>query len=192
MPRTISAPVSTALAAESVRLAYLVELAFDSGPLRLWTGTGDFEWPATARTFTGYGELLDIAPIEETQSIEANGLSITLSGISTTLVTYALAENYRNRRARAWVALSDPATGTLLADPIPVFAGRMDTMQIIDAGDTAQVRLTCESRLIDLQRPRERRYTHEDQQELHPGDRGLEYLAGLQGREIAWGRVEPQ
>jgi hypothetical protein len=68
----------------------------------------------------------------------------------------------------------------------------MDTMQITDAGETSQVRIACESRLIDLQRARERRFTDEDQQELYPGDLGLEYVAGLQEREIAWGKEAPK
>jgi hypothetical protein len=41
--------------------------------------------------------------------------------------------------------------------------------------------------LIDLNRAREWRYTHESQQQISPGDRGFEYVAGLQEREIRWG-----
>lgn len=192
MSRTLTGPVSTAVAASTVRLAYLVELAFDSGPVRVWTGTGTYDWTATGRTFTGAGTLLEVSPVEESQRVEANGIDITLSGISSTILGYALAENYRNRRARVWLALFDPDTSALIADPVSVFAGRMDTMQITDAGETAQVRIACESRLIDLQRARERRFTHEDQQDLYPGDLGLEYVAGLQEREIAWGKEEPK
>lgn len=192
MSRNLTSPVSTALAAESVRLAYLVELAFDSGAVRLWTGAGNFDWTATGRTFTGAGTLLEVSAVEETQRVEANGIDITLSGISSTIVSYALTENYRNRRVRVWLALFDPTSGALIADPVSIFAGRMDTMHLTDAGETSQVRVTCESRLIDLQRPRERRFTDEDQQELFPGDLGLEYVAGLQEREIAWGKEEPK
>ena len=192
MSRTLTAPVSTACAAEQVRIAYLVEFSFDSGPLRMWTGQGDFDWVAAGKVFLGLGELLAVSGVEETQRVEANGITVTVSGISSTNIAYALAENYRNRRARVWLALFDLVTDALIADPVSIFAGRMDTMQITDAGASAQIRIACESKLIDLQRARERRYTHEDQTDLYPGDLGLQYVAGLQEREVAWGKAEPK
>jgi hypothetical protein len=188
MSRTLTSPVSTALAAESVRLAYLVELAFDTAPLRIWTGKGAFEWTAGGRTFAGYGDLLNVSPVEETENVEANGLEVTLSGTSPTIISVLLSENYRNRRVRVWLALFDPTSGALLADPVSIFAGRMDVIALTDAGESAQVRVSCESKLIDLKRPRERRLTHEDQQDLYAGDLGLEYVAGLQDKETPWGR----
>ena len=191
MARTLTGPVATAVTAQAVRLAYLVELSFDSAPLRIWTGSQDFEWVAAGKTFLGAGQALEVSPVEESQRVEANGIEITLSGVSTSIISYALSENYRNRRVRVWVAFFDLDTEQLIADPVPVFAGRMDIMKITDAGDSAQVRLTCESRLVDLRRPRERRYTAEDQKELYPDDRGLNYVAGLQDREVAWGKAEP-
>jgi hypothetical protein len=48
--------------------------------------------------------------------------------------------------------------------------------------------LTAESRLIDLERSRERRYTSEDQKIDYPNDKGLEFIADLQDKEIVWGR----
>ena len=192
MARTLTGPVATALTAQAVRLAYLIELSFDSGPFRAWTGAQDFNWAASGRVFLGLGNVLEVSGIEESQRVEANGIEITLSGVSPTMVAYALAENYRNRRVRVWVAFFDIDTEALIADPVPVFAGRMDVMHIADAGDSAQIRLTCESRLVDLRRARERRYTDEDQKEMYPADRGLEYVAGLQDREVAWGKAEPR
>ena len=64
----------------------------------------------------------------------------------------------------------------------------MDTMGIEDTGDTANISLTAESRLIDLERSRERRYTSEDQKIDYPNDKGLEFIADLQDKEIVWGR----
>jgi hypothetical protein len=65
----------------------------------------------------------------------------------------------------------------------------MDTMRIEDSGDTASITVQAESRFIELERTHERRYTDQDQQQLYPGDLGLEYVAGLQDKEIAWGQV---
>jgi hypothetical protein len=67
------------------------------------------------------------------------------------------------------------------------FAGRLDVPTIMDGADRCEIQITYESRLIDLNRAREWRYTHESQQQISPGDRGFEYVAGLQEREIRWG-----
>ena len=64
----------------------------------------------------------------------------------------------------------------------------MDLMSIDDSGDTANINVTAESRLIDLDRTRERRYTSEDQKIDFPNDKGLEFIADLQDKEIVWGR----
>ena len=63
----------------------------------------------------------------------------------------------------------------------------MDVMTIDDNGETANISLTAESRLIDLERARERRYTSDDQKVRHPNDTGLDFVASLQEKEIAWG-----
>jgi hypothetical protein len=67
------------------------------------------------------------------------------------------------------------------------FAGRLDVPTIMDGAERCEIQITYESRLIDLNRAREWRYTHESQQQISPGDRGFEYVAGLQEREIRWG-----
>ena len=63
----------------------------------------------------------------------------------------------------------------------------MDVMTIEDAGDTANISLSAESRLIDLERARVRRYTNNDQQNQFAGDTSLRFVADLQDKEIAWG-----
>ena len=48
--------------------------------------------------------------------------------------------------------------------------------------------LVGESRLIDLNRARNFRSTHEDQQQIFHGDLGFEYVAAIQDKEVSWGR----
>ena len=64
----------------------------------------------------------------------------------------------------------------------------MDVMTVDDDGATAQISITAESKLIDLERSRARRYTSEDQKIDFPNDKGLEFITGLQDKTIVWGR----
>jgi hypothetical protein len=63
----------------------------------------------------------------------------------------------------------------------------MDVMTIDETGETCSITLTAENRLIDLERPRVRRYTSEDQKSLHPNDKGFDFVNSLQEAEIKWG-----
>jgi hypothetical protein len=162
---------------------------FASGPLRVWSGAGDLEW--NGDTFTGVGSYGGVSAVEETKKASANGIELSLSGIPSDLIGRAMTDDYRNRRVWLWLALF--GTGgdgqfAMMDDPMQIFGGRMDTMRVSDSGDTSEIVVSCESRLIDMDRPRERRYTDADQKELYPGDRGCEFVAAASEKNIFWGR----
>jgi len=160
-----------------------IDLAFDSGAVRLWNGYDDLT--VDGEEYTGAGSLLGISSIDETAEIEANGVSITLSGIDSSLISVALTENYQNRTAKIYIgAIADNGT----VSSYQIFAGRLDVMTIEESGETATIAVTAENRLIDLERPRTRRYTSEDQKSLFPGDLGLDYVNDLQDKTLDWGR----
>ena len=58
----------------------------------------------------------------------------------------------------------------------------------IEAGETATISISVESRLVDWERPRVHRYTNADQQIAYPGDKGLEFVAQMVEKELVWGR----
>lgn len=184
MARDLTAAQSAAVAAPTIYAAMLVELEFSPDPVRLWSGIGEFAWGN--RTFTGAGTLLGISAVEETAEIRAAGTTISLSAIPADVMAGIQDVSWQGSPARIWLALFD-AAGDLIGDPRQVFAGRMDTLSWTE-GATATIALTLESRLVDLDRPRVRRYTDADQQAEYPGDLGLQYVATLVEKEIAWGR----
>jgi hypothetical protein len=159
----------------------LVELDFASGPFRAWTGLGQLNW--AGKVFEGVGSIGAVGEVEETVELRAVRLTLALSPVPQEVVDIALAErSFRLRPARLWGALLD-AEGGFVADPFPLWAGLMDTMEVTD-GAEPRVALTCESRLVDLERAEVRRYTDADQQAEYPGDRFFEYVPALQEAEI--------
>jgi len=183
MSRNLTTAVSNQLSADELQPFFAVKLNFDSGALRLWTGYG--EVTVASETYTGGGQFLGISPVEETVEVAARGVTMSLNGIDASLITYALTENYQTRSAKVYLGVI--SSGAVVADPYLVFDGRMDVMTIEDNGETANIAMTAESRLIDLERPKLRRYTSEDQKLNHPNDIGLDFVASLQEKEIAWG-----
>ena len=88
--RTVPAALLTALDADQIEPFYAVDLAFETANVRLWTGYGDKT--INSNTYTGSGSLLTIEGLEEASDLSARGTTLTLSGISSTILTYALTE----------------------------------------------------------------------------------------------------
>jgi len=158
-----------------------VELFFDSGTVRLWNGYGDLSF--NSETFVGSASLISVSEIEESAEIGAKGISLSLNGVNATLLSLALAEPYQNRIVKVYVGTIESGT----ASGYNVFAGRMDVMTIQETGQSSKITLTAENRLIDLERPRVRRYTHRDQIKRFTGDKGLIYINSLQSKTFKWG-----
>jgi hypothetical protein len=77
---------------------------------------------------------------------------------------------------------------SVISDVYTLFKGKMDIMKIDEGPESATIVLSLENRLIALDRSKERRYTHEDQQLSFSGDKGFEFVPDLQDKEIIWGK----
>lgn len=185
MARNLAAAALGEVLAQVKTVVLFFEGVFASGTVRLWSGFGDIAW--NGQTWTGIGDLGGVSPILETADVQANGVRVTLSGIPAASISLALQEARRGQSGTLWLAFLD-AAGTVVADPYMAFSGRLDQPQIEDGGTTATISIAYENRLIDLERPRERRFDHQDQQIDHPGDRGFEYVASIQEWNGKWGR----
>ena len=101
MARNTTAALDTEMNASELRPALFVKAEFDSGDINLWSGLGDKDFGGD--TYTGAGELLNISGVQETQKLQANGLTFTLSGMPTSLISIALTEEYQWRPISMWI-----------------------------------------------------------------------------------------
>jgi hypothetical protein len=185
MSRDLTAAFTTAITAGTVRPILLMEGQFDGGTLRFWTGYGDLTWDG--QTWTGSGDLLKVDPAEETQNVEAPGAAFSLTGIKSSLISTALSDDFQGRPARIWFGQLDDS-GSVISDPVLIFSGKMDEMPITEDPENPEIHLTAENDLVILNKSRERRYTHEDQQIDYSGDKFFEFVPSLQDLEITWGK----
>lgn len=183
MSRDLTAGYQSQLSGGSFRPVVFYEGAFASGTLRLWSGIASIAW--NGQTWTGVGGLLGVSEVHESDEIRANGMTVSLSGVDPSRLSLVLGQARSGAAGRLWFGLLDGA-GAVIADPYLAFEGRLDEPTIDEGGETATISISYESRLIDLERPRERRYTHEDQQIDFPGDLGFQYVAELQDKVVVW------
>lgn len=71
-----------------------------------------------------------------------------------------------------------------------IWKGRLDTYEIVDAGETITVSAGGESRMRDQRRPAIKRFTDWWQQRRYPGDRAFEYVARMAEVPILWAKAK--
>lgn len=185
--RGLTASMETEVGKSVVEPFFMAELLFPSDPVRAWSGLGDLTWDS--KTWLGTGELGKVSPIRETAGLQARGLQFVINSVPSAYISVAQNQDYQNKLATLYVGFFDD-DGTIVPDPVVLFRGRMDQLIIAEVGGPegySRITVSAESRLIDLDRPRELLYDHEHQQALFPGDDGFEYVASLQEKEIPWG-----
>lgn len=183
MSRDLPTGLGTALQATRILPIFLVELHWATGIVYVWSGCGDLSWDS--KTWVGTGHLGSISEIRESTDGAANGVDVTLSGIPSTIIAQALDGDSQGRQAKIYFGVIGD-DGTLTIDPYLVFDGLIDSSAIEDSGETSSITVSCEKELID-NRPKARRFTHEDQQIDFPGDMFFEYVAGMADKDILWG-----
>ena len=163
-----------------------VDLDFDSGNVRIWNGIGDIS--IGGNDFTGAGNLLSIGDISDETDLKSTGVTLSLSGMDTTVLNLAITENYVNRPIIIYLVFlaggSNEVVGTMTS-----FSGRLQTMTISDdPNNGVRIQVTAENRLVDLQRPSNLRYTNSSQQFVSSGDTCFRYVAQMEDLEIVWGK----
>jgi hypothetical protein len=188
MPRDIPLAVQTQISSTNVIPIGFAKLQFDT--FTLYVCTADRTITFDGNDYLGVGNFGGVSStIEETSELSANGMALVLSGVDPTQLAIALGENYQGRPATIYLGFLDDTSYQLVADPIIIFKGRMDTMEI-KTGEMATITLRIENRLADWDRPKVLRYNNQTQQTLYQGDKGLEFVEQATEKEIFWGRPD--
>lgn len=191
--RALTALMQAELRAPVVRPIMFVEAEFLSGPVRMWSGYGEIIWDG--KTWTGAADsegkmIAGISALPENTGLEAQGIVISLSGVPNDLVGMAINETRQGKPVRVWLGFLN-ASFQVINAPFRVFRGRMDVPTLEEGATSTTISISCENLLIDGKRPRERRYTDEDQQSRFSGDRFFEYVAITQLWNGVWGKATP-
>jgi hypothetical protein len=181
MSRDLTPAVKTASLSTPKNIAVLMEADFDSGSLNLFSGYGSLTVDGV--TYTGSGKAVQVDPAQETAEVQATNATVQLSGIQEADIAIALTENYQGRPCRLKLAFFD-ASLNLIADPVVMFSGRMDVMNLNDDPKNPVITMTAETDFIRMTVARLRNRTNEDQQIDYPGDKGLEFVTAMQNKTI--------
>ena len=181
----ITTPVANRLVDSHQSLFIALKAEFDTDDILVWSGNDDIA--INSETYTGAGTLLTISGVDEGREIKSEGISVSLSGMDKTVLSYALTENYQNRPISLFLGFlmggSNEVAGT-----ITIFKGRMTNLTVNDTPEGATINVDAENRLVDLERPSNFRYTAESQEFLFSGDTGFNRMQQLIDKQVTWGQ----
>ena len=167
----------------SVALVQLVYFGFAS-PLALNTSTWDISYGGV--TYKGAYGLGSISAINDKPG-EVQGLTLDLAGGPSSNISLALDGSGAVPGTPLVIrtAVFDTASYTVIDAPIE-WTGTLDTMTISEDGNTAVVRVSAESRAVDLLRGNAWQYSDEDQTAVLSSDRSFRYVIDQIDKRIVW------
>jgi hypothetical protein len=149
----------------------------------VWSGYSSIVW--NSQTWVGLGALGSVSTISDNSTVEAKGITLTLSGIDSTLLPEAEIHYALGLPAIVYLGFFDQ--NQLIANPVSIFNGRMDVPQFDITGKTVTLAINCEDRLMDMNVAVDRRYTQDDQQRDFAGDVAMQFVTEIQEMTLYWG-----
>jgi len=200
MGRTLGAGMTTAIAAsEGYADVWLLVLVSSGGTTRLTTAQQDVSWGGN--TYSAVGGALELQAPAETSDYSAQGLQMTLSGVTQTIISDLLTNNMRGQNCTLYFGQVLLTTGVVATDPIQCFTGylneqwevREDPARGTSAG-TVTITTAAVSDIARYLFPRACRTnvtSHNDMLDrggLTVGDTFFSRVPELVGKVVTWGR----
>ena len=181
--KTFSAPVNAAISSSALAIVQLVHLNFSSGVIALNLSTWDLVFGGI--TYKGAYGLGTISAVTDKPG-EIQGLTLELLG-DAAHVSMALDESdvVQGTVCTIRTAIIETNTYTVLDAPVE-WAGTLDTMAIGEDGNQATIRVTAESRAVDLLRGNPWTYSDADQRVVSSTDGAFKYVVDQVDKPVIW------
>jgi hypothetical protein len=181
--KTFAAPVVTAINSGALAIVQLLAFEFSSTPIYLNTSTWDLVWDG--KTYKGAAGLGTVSAITDKPG-EVQGLTLEMFG-DAAKVALALddADVVQGTTLTVRTAILELAAYTVLDAPIE-WTGTLDTMSIAEDGQQSSIRVSAESRAVDLLRGTPWLMTHEEQLLISATDNGFKFVTDQVDKPIVW------
>ena len=178
--RSMSAAMLAEIAKQGFTVAHLAELYLtnDSPQHVVYMTDSGFSITWNGQTYSDTEGLISIDNAAESFDLQINTLSFTLSG--TELANYSIALNYNFTDCRFVIRralLQIGSSPLVIASPVVIWDGRIDSWNSSEVPDTGQSTITwnTSNHWVDFTRVSGRRTNDADQQLFYSGDLGLQY-----------------
>tara|TARA_R110002049_G_scaffold82239_1_gene209384 strand:+ start:230 stop:1981 length:1752 start_codon:yes stop_codon:yes gene_type:complete len=166
---------------------HLVEIHFDEPSGVQYLTDAFIPVTYSSNTYQPLGYLLSFSNIEETTDIQVGNLTLNLSGIDQVYIKYVLEERFVDRKVVIRKAFLNTSDDSLIANPIIIYQGNMNTPSITESGDMSVVSVEVANQFVDFSKTPGRFTNAESQHLFYPDDKGFEYAPEII-KDIVWGR----
>lgn len=183
MTRFASNTNETEAAKKNLTMVVLAKLEFSSGTLYVHDGIGSLSFGGD--TYVGVGSFGGIESSDEQIELVAKPITLSLSGVDSSIVSSAMTEDYQNKPVTIYLGFLNDSNA-FVATPEIVWEGRMNQMQVSISKGTGSIKLSCEYRL--RREPIIARFSDQDQKLAFPGDRFFDLLPTIANYAGKWGQ----
>ena len=169
------------------RPVHLAEIIFDDENVYMNDGYKTITYDS--KNYVAVGNFMGFSAIQESVEVVVSKISMSLSGVDQSMISRFLNKEYIDRPVKIYTAFLDDAQ-VLVANPVLIFEGRMDTPVISDdpIGGKSMMSVTATNSWVDFTRKTGRHTNHEEQQIFFAGDKGFEYASEIV-KDIVWGKA---
>ena len=183
--RGMTAAVLTEIAKGQVAMFHLVQFHFST--VEYLTDAGiDISW--SGNTYISSSGFLSFGSVQETMQISVGNITVNVSGVDKASIATALLEDYNDKKIVIYRGFLD-TTASIIVDPFLLFDGRISSFSVTEnPGETSTLSWQVASHWADFDKVAGRRTNNNDQQNLYPGDLGLDHASEII-KDLKWGRV---
>ena len=193
--RTLPAAVSTAIAGQELWPVRLIDLQIGENTFYISDHYRDLTF--NSNMYIPNGTLLAVDNVSDSTTANHDSIEVSLSAIDSTFRASVIAENVIGGSVNLYRGLISPVTGLLLADPTLFYQGIIFSSTISEENPvqlTATTELVGFTATVEIRSSTYRldetpgRFTNdESNRKVDPTDRSMEYVAGLNGRNLRFG-----
>ena len=182
--RGMTSAVLTEIAKSQNQPFHLIEVFFDSGTVYMTDHNTPITW--NSNTYLAGGQFITFSDINESNAITVSDIELQLSGVDRTFLVQILSENFMDRSVIIRKGFMNTSQA-VIADPIIVYAGKMDEPTIVESSEGCTVSVKVANLFVDFLKTTGR-YTNDESQKLFfPTDNGFQYAHQII-KEINWGK----
>ena len=187
MTRTLTTALKNELLTNEIRPVHLLSIGF-STPINITDNSFNLtsSVSGSSTTYTASPFLVATPTFTEETDLTKTSLNITLSGADTTFISTVLNENVVNDTVDIFRGLLD-SNNALIADPILLYSGNIDTFQINESETESNVTLTVVSHWADFDKKSGRQTNNNSQQRFFSTDVGMDFSSQTV-LDLKWGR----
>lgn len=182
--RTLASPAVTALASAGVGIVQLIAFGFSTTPFYLNTSNWDLTYGGNV--YKGAYGLGTVSAVTDKPG-EVTGITLELITGDSSSVALALDDSdlVQGTPLVIRTAIISLADYTILDAPIE-WSGTLDTMSIAEDGTQCTIRVTAESKAVDLLRGTPMMYSDGDQKTVNATDGFFKYALDQVDKPIVW------